>query len=1019
MVAVAERNFGIQRVIQWRGAAPMAAQWLQKAVVSTDKSGDLRVWDPQTGQGLSETHVSTPIGQLASSVQSPLVASADDRGGLAIWDLSDPRHPVRSDIAGPSSLRRDLVAVGFSSRDTQIIVVSRTGLLQRIDVATHRVMASLPVRSFRGRLSWQPGSAPLDVQAAAISPSYGSVNTIVFVAASRGGVAKLDLNSQTGRTVIPQSQIAGTPTAAAAEAGSSPSVVLATTTGLVRMDGATHNVTRALGPPVVGAALSGSNIVVGTAQGVRVEASDQPPTAGVDVTGRPVTAIASGPGGITALGADGSISLIAPDASGIALSPGQVTNALTFDPLGNAVLTSGIDANHIGELRKIAPSAPSPAGTPEADIRTYHPSSAWWPQAPNQTSSWYVNAIAADMQFVAAAGQDPNGIAVVLVWNAQSTQPLARLPLATGGVNTSKPAIVSDLLLLPRRHLLVAYSPVQQLVVVWSTDSWQQLAAFPVGPAGGLSVDPTESTLVVPSLSDQLSGLAAGQTTSRLLFFNLAALRPDHHVTTNGVYRASYSPDGQTLATLEDGGTLRLLSADGRHPAHKPIHIDDQQPRALAWRPDGKLIALALSDQGTILVDPTSGRLSDPLPPPTNDVVEGLQWSPDGHVLAATNGIPEGSYDAEAEATFWALGTSALLQRMCQLAGIGIDQAEWRSWVGPDIPYTPICAPAEASPAPAVVPQPAPAHPEVAYQRRDELDVADLAGQSVRVGTGADTYASVSFHWSSSGALSWIAGGDLHVIVPGSAAPMHWPCPCSGGLFDGTRILALENDGSAILAFTPGRPEPVRLPIKGLPSYSTGLLGRFQGVSLASAYFSEETRATPYHLFRIDRGGQARLIPLTDAGTLYGPTAATPSGDKLAFVASVSGGACYTAQHLGVFNFATGRVDLPSMPRFSPSRTIRSLTWSRHGGLFASIGPSCTEQGRIQSPSAGGVFYKLVGSHLQRAGSTPFDSQPGSAATAFIQSPESQAMGGTLSLRASDGHTVHIADGVTSFSVRP
>lgn len=105
-----------------------------------------------------------------------------------------------------------------------------------------------------------------------------------------------------------------------------------------------------------------------------------------------------------------------------------------------------------------------------------------------------------------------------------------------------------------------------------------------------------------------------------------------------GVALTSVSPSGETLATCDQEGTLRLWgTADGNlrlvlpGPARLAVPL---KAGSLAWSPDASVIAAAYADGAVRMWDTENGR---PLrsPPIATDDAGVLAWSPDGRRLAA------------------------------------------------------------------------------------------------------------------------------------------------------------------------------------------------------------------------------------------------------------------------------------------------------------------------------------------------------------------------------------------------
>ena len=119
------------------------------------------------------------------------------------------------------------------------------------------------------------------------------------------------------------------------------------------------------------------------------------------------------------------------------------------------------------------------------------------------------------------------------------------------------------------------------------------------------------------------------------------------------VYAVAFSPDGKLLATAGADGYVRLWDPATRKPVGRIMHADfgdgmrkaagagQARVYAVAFSPDGKLLATAGADGHVRLWDPATGRLvGQPLPavPHGLNGVDAVAFSPDGKLLASANG---------------------------------------------------------------------------------------------------------------------------------------------------------------------------------------------------------------------------------------------------------------------------------------------------------------------------------------------------------------------------------------------
>jgi WD40 repeat protein len=158
----------------------------------------------------------------------------------------------------------------------------------------------------------------------------------------------------------------------------------------------------------------------------------------------------------------------------------------------------------------------------------------------------------------------------------------------------------------------------------------------------------------------QLLEKAGGGDKDKALAELVAIFGEDRHARGDQgcqLFTVAFSPNGKTLAFGGTGNAVRLIDLEAKPPREQTWNQPGPEANieALAFSPDGKLLACAKGNGSLLLWDKATGAERRPLPSPDSRVVR-IAFSPDGTLLATA-----GQVNNDAAVRIWKVATGQLL----------------------------------------------------------------------------------------------------------------------------------------------------------------------------------------------------------------------------------------------------------------------------------------------------------------------------------------------------------------------
>jgi WD40 repeat protein len=382
------------------------------------------------------------------------------------------------------------------------------------------------------------------------------------------------------------------------------------------------------------------------------------------------------------LGARAGVVTLAFGADGHSLAAGSLAGDVEVYDLQNEPLTTRVPAGttSVDEIA-FRPNANVLATAGSDGVVRFWNTATWQTigQTPSGAGAKGPLAFSPDGKVLASAGDDK----LVHLWDAGTGQQV-------GGPLTPKGTAVWCLAFSPDGKWLAA-GGVEDQLTIWDVSGRQVVASRSY--AGRSFNNPFDSSKAIRSIGFVLdsSGLFFTMAGGFATFVSWGTQGPGSDWTTRDLtfttiqgendVTAALSPDGKTVA-LANFNAIRLNDVASGKTLGLPMVGYYNTVSALAFSPDGKLLASGGVESGVRLWDSTTGQpFGSSLPGPSQGI-SGLAFSADGSQLVGVDG--EGSIFV------WDMAMTHWQSLVCGLAGRNLNGLEWSQFM-PDEPFRNTC----------------------------------------------------------------------------------------------------------------------------------------------------------------------------------------------------------------------------------------------------------------------------------------------------------------------------------------
>jgi len=597
------------------------------------------------------------VHDVAFSPDGSTLAAALE-GGVHLWNVTDPRHPVSAGLilTDTDSARYGAIALAFSPDGRTLAAADSDGSVLLWNLASHRLEASttstagpvehlafaghgrvLAMGTGAGVSLWNPAAHSTTVVSVQTDPAGAVAVTpdgqaIAYGAGSPGNASVKLWSLATHQIMMSLTGLASDSTAT--------SLAFSPDGSLLAAGGLDDTVTLWN--------IQGGGKLLTTLDGHRFLVGD----------------VAFSPDGDTLASAsnDGTVALW--NTPGTALGgPPVPAGDIAFSPDGHLLAVEDQDLADPGIVLYRMPSRQRIALLP--------------------TGRLYADALAFSgngKMLAAALTGSPAG--TVQLWNLATDQPAGQIQTGQKGITAG-----SHLALSPDGKLLATSSSADPMVRLWDTATLTQVTALDSDINIG-AFEATGNYAVTFSPDGQLLAVAGFDGLTLLYTVTRPALVGIYDDLDNAMTSVAFSPDGHRIAIGSVRGYVLVYAvhpapANGtKGPFPPPVaafQYSSQPISDVAFAPSGRTLITAGYDGAIRLFNIASNTLLASIS--TGSEIIAMSSSPQG-TLATT---------ASEAATLWQTNPSQLAASICRMLKTPVSTLAWKDYL-PEFPYTPVCS---------------------------------------------------------------------------------------------------------------------------------------------------------------------------------------------------------------------------------------------------------------------------------------------------------------------------------------